>query len=133
MDDSRDFKIHRRGRLGEGYVCDYLKAHGCKIAATNYHSRFGEIDIIAENEVRVIFVEVKTRTRNSLAGGFESITPSKIKKITKTAAQYMLEHPCDKQIRIDCASVIVEPDTNKLVSISYIKNAVEQTGGYAPF
>lgn len=128
--EDRDFEIRSRGKLGERYVCDYLKAHGCTIAATNYSCRYGEIDIIAENEVRIIFVEVKTRTSSSMVGGFESITGAKLRKFTRTVAEYLTKHRTDKQPRIDCAQVIVDRRTNALIKIDYIKNAVEQTGTY---
>ncbi|MBQ1546328.1 MAG: YraN family protein [Clostridia bacterium] len=124
----RKHDIADRGKIGEKYVCDYLIKNQCKIAAVNYSSRYGEIDIIAENKTWIIFVEVKTRTQGSMVGGFESITRSKIQKITKTAAYYLMAHPTSKQRRIDCAQVIVNSD-NELVRIDYIKNAVLQTGG----
>ncbi|MBQ1389879.1 MAG: YraN family protein [Clostridia bacterium] len=120
----RDFQIRSRGNAGEKYVCEYLLSHKCSISATNYKKPFGEIDIIAENEARVIFVEVKTRTVKSMTGGFESITTGKIKKIIKTAKAYLIEHPTQKQIRFDCAQVIVDEKTNALVRIDYIKNAI---------
>lgn len=124
---SRKHDIADRGRIGEKYVCDYLVKNRCKIVETNFSSRYGEIDIIAENKARIIFVEVKTRTPDSMVGGFESITRSKIEKITKTAAYYLMNHPTNKQRRIDCAQVIVNSD-NELVRIDYLKNAVLQTG-----
>ena len=130
MELDRSFEISQRGKAGERYVCDYLKAHGCTITATNYSSRYGEIDVIAENEVRIIFVEVKTRTNASKTTGFESITPSKIRKFTKTVADYLTKNSTDKQPRIDCAQVIVDKRTNELIKIDYIKNAVEQTEAY---
>ncbi len=128
----RDFEIRERGKLGEQYVCEYLRSRGCEIKAVNYSSRFGEIDIIAENEVRIIFVEVKTRTKESMTGGFESITPSKIRKFTKTVADYLMKNKAAKQPRIDCAQVIVDGGSNALVKIDYMKNAVEQAGEYSP-
>ena len=50
----RDFEIRERGKLGEQYVCEYLRSRGCEIKAVNYSSRFGEIDIIAENEADTV-------------------------------------------------------------------------------
>ncbi len=122
----REFRIGSRGKAGERYVCEYLEKRGCVICESNYRKRYGEIDIIAENEARLIFVEVKTRTKHSMVSGFESITPSKVKKIVKTAAAYLAERPTKKQIRFDCAQVIVEEKTNALIRIDYIKNAVEE-------
>lgn len=124
METDRDFEIKKRGKAGEEYVCEYLRKRGCTIAERNYHSRWGEVDIIAENEARIIFVEVKTRTKSSFTTGFESITPSKLRKFTRTAEYYLMTHNVSKQPRIDCAQVIVDKATNELVKIDYIKNAV---------
>ena len=59
MDESR---IHTAGKRGEDLAVSYLERHQCEILARNWHSRFGEIDIIAQNAVHLIFLEVKTRT-----------------------------------------------------------------------
>lgn len=126
----RDFNIKQRGKLGELYVCEYLKKHGYQIVETNYSSRFGEVDIIAENDKFIIFVEVKTRTKSSFTGGFESITRSKIKKFAKTAVMYLTKNKTSKQPRIDCAQVIVSEKNNGLIDISYIENAVDDWGYY---
>lgn len=130
MKNDRDFEIRQRGRLGEKYVCDYLVKKGYTILKTNYSSRFGEVDIIAENEKIIAFVEVKTRTKNSFTNGFESITKSKLRKFTKTVVDYLTKNNVSKQPRIDCAQVIVKEEDNSLIDISYIENAVEQSDSY---
>ncbi len=132
MKNDRDFEIRQRGRLGEKYVCDYLINKGYTIVMTNYSSRFGEVDIIAENDKIIAFVEVKTRTKKSFATGFESITKSKIKKFMKTVVVYISKNNVKKQPRIDCAQVIVNDD-NSLDNISYIENAVEQSDLYCTY
>ena len=120
---NRDYEIRQRGRVGEDAVCAYLEKHGCSITARNYSSRYGEIDIIAENEVRIIFVEVKTRTVSSMAEGFESITAAKVRKFLTTVEDYLMKHNTEKQPRADCAKVTVD-DANNVIKIDYIKNAM---------
>lgn len=114
------------GRIGEDFVCAYLQHHGCEIAARNYRIRGGEIDIIAVNEMYIIFVEVKTRKPNSLVSGYEAITKRKKELIIKTAADYCCKHPTRLQPRFDTAQVIF--DGKKVRSIDYIKNAFDTTG-----
>ncbi|MBQ2347982.1 MAG: YraN family protein, partial [Clostridia bacterium] len=84
-----DEHIKERGRQGEKLVCAYLEQKGYKIVCTNYHSRYGEIDIIAENDSVIAFVEVKTRKTNSLVSGLESINSTKIRKIVLTLLDYI--------------------------------------------
>ena len=126
----RDFSIKQRGKLGEQYTCEYLKNHGYNIVQTNYSSRFGEIDIIAENDKYIVFTEVKTANPNSFTKGFERITKSKIRKFTKTAVTYLTRYRITKQPRIDCAEVIVNEKDNSLIDIHYIENAVDDWGYY---
>ena len=128
MQNDRDFYIKHRGKLGEIYVCEYLKKHGYAIVKTNYSSRFGEIDIIAENDRFIVFTEVKTMTKSSFTKGLERITKSKIKKFTKTAVMYLTKNHIAKQPRIDCAEVVVSEKDNSLIDISYIENAVDDWG-----
>ena len=50
------------GIIGEKIAQKYLKNNGYKIIENNYYTRNGEIDIIANKEKYIVFVEVKTRT-----------------------------------------------------------------------
>lgn len=127
QNQSRDFKIRQRGKLGEGYVCDYLTDRGYLITATNFSCPYGEVDIIAQKNSIIAFVEVKTRTSSSLTGGFESITRSKRNKIMKTVEFYLVKNKVISQPRIDCAQVIVNNSDNTLVDIIYIENALEES------
>ena len=53
-----------------------------------FKCRFGEIDVIAQNDRYLAFVEVKTRSADGLSHPFEAITPSKRAKVIKTAQYY---------------------------------------------
>lgn len=112
--------IHFIGQSGESKVCKYLKKHGFKVVERNYHSRFGEIDIIAENKEYLVFVEVKARNENSIARPLEFVDGAKQNKIIKTAGAYLSSNETDKQPRFDVAEVFT--DTGE---INYIENAFD--------
>jgi len=114
------------GRLGEEYVCAYLKEHGYTIVERNYRIKGGEIDIIAGNGDYLAFVEVKTRKPDSMVSGFEAVNKRKRSLIIKTAADYCCKHLSVLQPRFDVAQVIVSEA--KLLSIDYIINAYDTTG-----
>lgn len=114
------------GRLGEEYVCTYLKERGYTIIVRNYRIKGGEIDIIAENGDYIAFVEVKTRKPDSMVSGFEAVNKRKRSLIIKTAADYCCKHPTVLQPRFDVAQVIISEA--KLLSIDYIINAYDTTG-----
>ena len=49
------------GDKGENFVAQWLKNKSFKIIAQNYKTKYGEIDIIAQKDVVLAFIEVKTR------------------------------------------------------------------------
>ena len=51
------------GAWGEVLAARYLRDRSYPILAANYRTRFGEIDIVSEENGILLFVEVKTRTR----------------------------------------------------------------------
>ena len=78
------------GNKGEELACEYLKKKGYKIIERNWHySKNAEIDIIADDNGTLVFIEVKTRTTLNYGHPFESITQSKIQKIHKGILGYL--------------------------------------------
>lgn len=110
------------GVLGENYAADFLKDTGYSIIGRNYHSRFGEIDIIAEDGKYIIFAEVKTRSAESMVNPFEAVTRSKQKKIIKTAMCYLQKNVCCLQPRFDVIGITIGSE-GKVISVKYLKNA----------
>jgi putative endonuclease len=112
------------GSQGETLVCDYLRRHGYEILETNYASRYGEIDIIAREEGDICFIEVKTRSDDSLGDPLEAITPAKRRKIERMAQWYLTEQNWeDVNARFDAVSVL--GNSIGVCEIEIIKNAFE--------
>lgn len=106
------------GAQGEQRVCEYLTARGWFILATNYNRKFGEIDIIAQKDGTVAFIEVKTRLKKAFCSS-ELISISKQRKIIKVAKEFIMRHNLgDKIYRFDIALIEQEENT-----INYIENA----------
>ncbi len=116
------------GHLGEDMVAAYLKRQGCLITRRNYYSRFGEIDIVAEQGEYILFVEVKTREKNSPVTPQGAVSRSKQKKIVKTAKDYMSKIYLDRIARFDIAEVLYEIDENGefKASLNYILSAFSE-------
>ncbi len=93
------------GRNGENFAEEYYRKKGYEIKERNYHSRYGEIDLIAMKDNTVIFVEVKTRNENSLGRPAEAVSKSKQKKLILTAFQYMEKLPLNTGCRFDVFEV----------------------------
>ncbi len=95
------------GQQGEIIAQNYLIAQGCTILHTNYHSRYGEIDIIAEDRAGVLlFIEVKYRKNEFFASAASSVTPQKLQKIEQTIACYLQQYPTRQPLRIDLITII---------------------------
>ncbi|MDR0947229.1 MAG: YraN family protein [Ruminococcus sp.] len=112
------------GKLGEDIVAQMLIKKGCKIIDRNFKRGGGEIDIIAEKGETVIFVEVKTRSPEAVekyGEGVTAISPTKMKRIIKTASKWMYIKNCELQARFDIAELVIK--NKKLTYFEYIADA----------
>lgn len=113
------------GKIGEDMVADFLKSKGYIIVSQNNHSRFGEIDIIAESREYILFVEVKTRRKGSLTSPADAVNKQKQKKIVLTAYDFLSKIRMKIKYRFDVAEVYydVNKDGELKADLNYIKNA----------
>jgi len=81
------------GQWAEQQALALLQAQGFALIVTNYHCRYGEIDLIVQNDQELIFVEVKARSATQYAQSCETISFSKQKKIMKSALYFLNTHP----------------------------------------
>lgn len=112
------------GAAGEDRAAAYLTEKGFRILARNYRSRFGEIDIIAEDGKYILFAEVKTRKSSSLVDPAEAVTAAKRTRIAKTALLYLQRHPTGLQPRFDVIAVVVGKN-RALEKLEHIENAFD--------
>lgn len=118
-------KSKQLGDRGEVMVADYLRQNGFIISARNYRSRFGEIDIIAENEALVLFVEVKLRGTRAIAQPREFVNYTKRMRIISTAEYYIYNNGVLLQPRFDVAEVFL---SGAHMQLHYIENAFGADG-----
>lgn len=97
------------GKIGEFVAEKFLVKRGYKIIERNYRKKVGEIDLIANYENYIIFIEVKLRSSISYGYPAEYVTKKKQEKITKVAYFY-LNSLDDKNfdIRFDVIAIIKE-------------------------
>jgi uncharacterized protein (TIGR00252 family) len=109
------------GAWGEGVAADWLAEHGCEVLARNIRTPYGEIDIVARQGDVTLFVEVKTRTSNTMGLPEVSITKRKQKHMLSAAEHYAAEHEVDHW-QIDVISVEGKPGTDPVVT--HFENAL---------
>ncbi len=110
-----------RGKFGEIIAKNYLEKNGYKVLFQNYKTRFGEIDIIAEEKDFIIFVEVKYRTNPNFGKAEESINNFKLEKIKKTAEHFIESfNKVTHKIRFD----IIAINNFSHLEINHYKNII---------
>ncbi len=82
----------RVGKFGENIAVRYLRKNGYKILHRNVHFRCGEIDIIAQKEDMLYFVEVKTRTSNIFGYLEDAISEDKLNRLGASIELYLLKN-----------------------------------------
>ncbi len=112
------------GSWGEAKTAEYLRKNGYKIEAMNYHSRYGEIDVIARKKNIIAFVEVKLRKGDKFASAGEFVHHSKQEKIILTAQAYLQEKDDNKsQPRFDVIEIYAPDGISDNFTLNHIENA----------
>lgn len=114
------------GKLGENLACDFLLNLGYSIIDRNIRVHHKELDIVALDGGKLIVVEVKTRSSDSLLDGSWGLTHRKIANVTSAGYEYAQTHFSDIPVRFD--SVICQQNHDGTFSINHEKEAF-----YAPW
>src|SRR6266404_9849544 len=99
----------RRGSLGEKLASRFLRKNGYKILYRNFRGQSGgEIDVVCRDRDTLVFVEVKTRTREDFGRPIEAIDRDKRKRISRGGLAWLrlLDNP-DILFRFDVVEVII--------------------------
>ena len=100
------------GSHGEQAACDLLAGKGYRILERNWRSRLGEIDLIAERNGELVFVEVRTRTGGRFGSPEESIGARKRQRLRRMALLYAAERGrIDAAFRFDVVAVEMDGKT----------------------
>jgi len=124
------------GVLGEKITSDYLEKKGYKILDKNYSRKWaqglqkGEIDIIAQKDDNIHFIEVKTltesdRERFSVISPEEKVNFQKQKQLIKIAQDWLSEKkvPLESKWQIDVVAIKIDLGLKK-AKIRHIQNAI---------
>ncbi|MBR1397079.1 MAG: YraN family protein [Selenomonadaceae bacterium] len=117
------------GKAGEHFAANFLQNNGYKILVQNFRIRRAEIDIVAEINDTIIFVEVKTRTGNAFGLPAEAVDIHKQKKIITAAMSFLQKYDLfNKLCRFDVIEVFANDNKNFYGwKVNHIKNAFEVT------
>ena len=95
------------GAHWEQYALEHLCERGLVPVARNFHSRFGEIDLVMRDDATLVFVEVRFRGAGAAVRAAHTVGPGKQRNIVQTARFFLLRHPRWRQasMRFDVVAI----------------------------
>lgn len=104
-----------KGNEAERFTCKHLESLGFEMVTCNYYTRFGEIDIIAQKDGVLHFIEVKSGLDYERA--VQNMTPQKIARILRSVEVYLKHHGLTCTYQID-AAIVTEGTCTLIESIT---------------
>jgi len=106
----------KKGIIAEDQAVKYLIKNNFEIIERNFHSAYGEIDVIAKQNNILHFIEVKSGSTFNPA---ENLTNSKLKKILNTVDLYLFQKNKDQDIYFSIDLIVIDYKKN---NISFFEN-----------
>lgn len=98
------------GSRGEELAAEYLVAQGFRILARNWQSRYGEIDLVAQDQDTLVAVEVKTRGGTGYGHPLTAITARKAARLRRLLYEWAKTHRSRAEaLRIDAVGILILP------------------------
>ena len=115
------------GDEGENKAEAYLRHNGFKILGRNVRFPLGELDLVAEDQGVLVFVEVKRRRTGAFGGALEAVDARKQAKLIQLAAMYLAQHRIrERPCRFDV--VLLQDGRDGRVEVVHIANAFDVQG-----
>lgn len=107
-----------KGKFFQEVAEEYLKRKKYKIIDRNFSWKKGEIDIIAEKDDKIIFIEVRSKEGDEIKG-YETVDLRKQKRIIETAKFYLESKNLygKKDVRFDVISINLKDEEVELEHI----------------
>jgi len=123
-DADRELQRKLLGRIGEAAAIRALRQAGYRILETNAIYTGGEIDIIAEHNDVVVFVEVKTRSPRAWGEPEAAVDEAKQARIVRAGQNYLAQFGRQPLTRFDIVAVRTDGH-NRVESVRIIPGAFE--------
>lgn len=114
---------HRLGRAGEAFAAAHLERLGFVILDRNFRTRWGELDLVARDDRRIVFCEVKTR-RVGATPPIESLRERQRRRVRRMAVAWLQSQPRPfaPELRFDAVGVTVDA-RDRLVALEHLEGA----------
>jgi len=113
----------RLGALGERIAERWLVKHGYRILARRFRNGHRDIDLIAQRDATIAFVEVKARSGNEFGDPVEAVHHRKQRELTRSAHVWIDRHGrIGESYQFDVVGILVAEDR---VKVKHVPNAFE--------
>jgi putative endonuclease len=127
-------ETQKTGEIGENIAVKFLVKHGFSILERNYTKKWGEIDIVAEKDSKIYFIEVKsvskldlnivTRETLDQQRPEDNMHPWKLKRLARTIQTYLMSKKQDEnEWQFDLLVVFLDIK-NKKAKIKVVKDII---------
>jgi putative endonuclease len=115
---------HQFGQASELLAERFLLAKGYRILARNLRTALGELDLVAEDQGVLVFVEVKARATEAFGGAVLAVDRRKQAKLVRLASQYLAQHHmADRSCRFDV--VLVQGGPSSQGRVEHLQHAFD--------
>lgn len=97
------------GTWGEELAATYLREKGYVILDRDWHSSHRDIDIIAQKDEWLVFVEVKTRSSDEIISPIQAVNWKKQRNLIRSINHYLHYRKVDQPWRFDVISIVGSP------------------------
>lgn len=112
------------GGEGESVAKEYLLQKGYRFLTANFHTRWGEIDLVMEDGGTLVFVEVKKRRNESYGAPEDAVNPHKRRHMMQAALAYLMRAGArDRMARFDVVAI-------NAYGVKHFVNAFPMDGDY---
>ena len=102
------------GTKGENEAVNFLLANGYNVVHRNFRFGRGEIDIIAQNDKVLVFIEVKTRNNSNFGYPEDFVSEHQQERIHLVAEEYIVKSGWQGDIRFDVIAILNNKDEYQL-------------------
>ena len=110
-------KTNELGKLGEDLAVDFLQDKGYQIIARNWKYRRAEVDIIAEIDSFLVFVEVKTRSTTDFGLPQEFLKNPQIQRLITAADAFTTQFKRKEEVRFDIVAISIKKSVPEIEHI----------------
>ena len=127
----------KTGNLGENLACRFLMKHDFEVIERNYLKKCGEIDIVAQKDGDLHFIEVKSVSGETILNVShetgdndtfkpeDNVHPWKLQRLAKTIQIYLTEKNVSDETNWQFDVITVYIDKKRLISkVSMLENVI---------